>query len=134
MTTTNSAALFESASRLKLRFDSKVGQLSVEDLWDLPLTSNTKANLDAIAIDLNRQLQGTEESFVSTGTKNVVLELKFEIVKHIIGVRVAENQAKVDERAKAERKEKLQEILAQKKNEGLAALSVEELEAELAKL
>lgn len=130
MTTEN---LFEVASRLKLRFASNVGQLSVEDLWELPLTSASKANLDSIAIELNRQLQGTEESFVSTGKKNAVLELKFEVVKHIIGVRVAENQAKVDERAKAARREQLTELIALKKNEGLQALSIEELEAELAK-
>lgn len=124
--------LFEAASRQKLRFDSKVGLLSVEDLWELPLTSANKANLDAIAIDLNRQLKSTEESFVSTqSTQNAALNLRFEIVKYIITVRVAENQAKVDERNRAARKEQLEEILAQKKNEGLQAMSIEDLEAEL---
>ena len=126
--------MFESASRLKLRFDSQVGQLSVEDLWDLPLTSAFKANLDAIAVELNRQLKGTEESFVSTGKKNAVLELKFEVVKHIIGVRVAENQAKIDERNRAERKAQIAELIEQKKGEGLKAMSIEELEALAAKL
>lgn len=121
--------MFEAASRLKLRFASQVGQLSVEDLWDLPLTSATKANLDAIAVELNRQLKGTEESFVSTGTKNAVLELKFEVVKHIISVRVAENQAKLDERARAVRKEQIADLIEQKKSEGLKALTLDELEA-----
>lgn len=124
-------ALFESAARLKLRFASNVGQLSVEDLWDLPLTSATKANLDQIAVELNRQLKGTEESFVSTGKKNAVLELKFEIVKHIIGVRVAENQAKLDEQNRKARKAQLEELIEQKKGEGLKAMSIEELEAQL---
>ena len=32
---------FEQAVRLKLRFNSPKGLLSVEDLWDLPLTSNS---------------------------------------------------------------------------------------------
>ena len=127
--TTNTETLFEAASRQKLRFDSKVGQLSVEDLWDLPLTSATKANLDQIAVELNRQLKGTEESFVSTGKKNTVVELKFEIVKHVIGVRVAENQAKLDERAKAARKEQIETLIEEKKSEGLKALSIDELEA-----
>lgn len=127
--TTTTETMFEAAFRQKLRFDSKVGQLSVEDLWDLPLTSATKANLDAIAVDLNRQLKGTEESFVSTGTKNAVLELKFEVVKYIITTRVAENQAKLDERARAERKSQIATLIEQKKAEGLASLSLEELEA-----
>lgn len=129
MTTTNTETMFETAFRQKLRFDSKVGQLSVEDLWELPLTSATKANLDQIAVDLNRQLKGTEESFVSTGKKNAVLELKFEIVKHIIGVRVAENQAKIDERNRAARKEQVEALIEEKKSEGLKALSLDELEA-----
>jgi hypothetical protein len=120
--------MFEAASRLKLRFASQVGQLSVEDLWDLPLTSATKPNLDAIAVELNRQLKGTEESFVSTGKKNAVLELKFEVVKHIIDVRVTENQAKLDERNRQERKAQIADLIEQKKSEGLKALSLEELE------
>lgn len=129
MTTTNTETMFEVASRQKLRFASNIGQLSVEDLWELPLTSATKVNLDQIAVDLNRQLKGTEESFVSTGKKNAVLELKFEIVKHIIGVRVAENQAKIDERNRAARKEQVEALIEEKKSEGLKALSLDELEA-----
>lgn len=126
--TTTTETMFEAASRLKLRFASQVGQLSVEDLWDLPLTSATKPNLDAIAVELNRQLKGTEESFVSTGKKNAVLELKFEVVKHIIDVRVTENQAKIDERNRQERKAQIADLIEQKKSEGLKALSLEELE------
>ena len=33
--------MFTKASRLKLRFQSPAGLLSSEDLWDLPLTSNS---------------------------------------------------------------------------------------------
>ena len=120
--------LFEAASRLKLRFASNVGQLSVEDLWDLPLTSATKANLDAIAVELNRQLKGTEESFVSTGKKNAVLELKFEVVKHIIGVRVAEDQAKLEEQSRKAKKAQIADLIEEKKSEGLKNMSLEDLE------
>ena len=59
--------MFEQASRLKLRFTTARGSLSVEDLWDLPLTSTTgKPNLDDIAKSLNRELRATSEetSFV----------------------------------------------------------------------
>jgi hypothetical protein len=31
--------IFEQATRAKIRFSTPVGMLSVEDLWDLPLTS-----------------------------------------------------------------------------------------------
>jgi hypothetical protein len=120
--------MFEAASRLKLRFASQVGHLTVEDLWDLPLTSATKANLDQIAVELNRQLKGTEESFVSTGKKNAVLELKFEVVKHIIGVRVAENQEKLEAQNRKAKKAQIAELIEEKKSEGLKNMSLEDLE------
>ena len=52
--------IFEMATRKKIRFNSPQGDLSTEDLWDLPLSSkvNGKANLDDIAKDLHRLLFG----------------------------------------------------------------------------
>lgn len=41
----------------KWRFPSKRGVLSLEDLFDLPLTKNNGVNLDAVAIEINNQLQ-----------------------------------------------------------------------------
>lgn len=48
----NAIIMFEKASRMKLRFNTQRGVLSVEDLWDLPLIQ-----LDNIAIALNKKLQ-----------------------------------------------------------------------------
>jgi excisionase family DNA binding protein len=60
--------LFEKAARLKLRFASPQGNLSAEDLWDLPLTSVrlNAANLNNIAKAISRQLKAeSEEDFVN---------------------------------------------------------------------
>lgn len=121
--------LFEQASRQQLRFDSAVGQLTTEDLWQLPLTSVNKVSLDKVAIALNTQLKNTEESFVSVGTKDKTLQLKFDIVKHIIDVRVAENAAKLDDANKKQRRAQLEELISRKENQGLENLSIEELQA-----
>ena len=127
---------FETASRLALRFNTPKGNLSVEDLWDLPLTSTSGASLNTIAKSLNKQIKETDDpDFVAPSTKaDDILQLKFEIVKHIISVRLAENEAAANARAKKEQKQKLLEILDRKKNAQLENQSVEELEAALATL
>lgn len=123
--------MFEKAVRLKLRFETPTGSLSVEDLWDLPLTSTTKkANLDDLAIHLNRTLKDTTtESFVKKSThKNEELQLKFDVVRHIITVRLAENETEALKRTNAERKQKLLAILAEKQDADLKGKSTEELQ------
>lgn len=125
--------MFEKAVRLKLRFDSPVGLLSVEDLWDLPLTGTLKrqANLDDIAIQLNKELKETNtESFVKKSTKsNDVVKLKFDIVLKVIEVKQIEADAASLKRTNAEKKQKLLELVAQKQDESLKGKSVEELQA-----
>lgn len=124
--------MFEKASRLKLRFDTPKGQLSVEDLWDLPLTSATgKANLDDIAKDLFRELKDEGDvSFVTPArSSNKVTQLKFEIAKYVIGVRIAERDAAELARANKEKKQLVLGIIAQKENEALTNTSLEELKA-----
>lgn len=122
--------MFELATRNKLRFTSPQGQISVEDLWDLPLTSTTgRANLDEIAIGLYTELSNNKNiSFVSEATKNdTILQTKFEIVKHIIGVRKMENEAASLARTNREKKQQLLALIAQKENEQLAGTSLDEL-------
>ena len=125
--TTETVNIFEQASRMKLRFDTSVGRVSVEDLWDLPLSSSNKPNLDAIAVDLNRALKGTEESFVRNVKKDAILQLKFDIVKHVIDTRVAENAAKTEEAQKQAQRDKLDNLIARKEDAKLEELSVDEL-------
>ena len=115
---------FEKATKLKLRFESPKGLLSVEDLWDLSLT-----NLDGIAIGLFNQLNsGKAVSFVGGGqVSDEIPQLKFNIVKHIIDVKVAERTARTDLAARSEKKQLILGIIAQKENEELASTSLEDL-------
>jgi hypothetical protein len=131
------SAIFEQASRGKVRFPSDRGDLTVEQLWDLPLQAKNGFDLDSVAKDVNCQLKAvTEESFVNIGTNPAkpALELKLDIVKHIIATRIAENEAA---RTKAERlteKRRLVELLGDKNDEELKGLSKEELTARIAAL
>lgn len=126
--------MFEQASRLKLRFQTPIGVLSHEDLWDLPLTRATgDTNLNDIAKDLRREVkEAEEEDFVAPKTKeNKLVNLRFDIVKHIINVRLAEREESVAEVAKKHKREQILEVLAQKEAEELAAKSPDELRAML---
>ena len=120
--------MFEKASRLKLRFKSQMGLITVEDLWDLSLY-----NLDSIAKDLNKQIKAeAEESFITVKSKaNTALELAFEIVKHVIKVKLEEAELKRAAAEKKARKAQIMELISQKQNEALSAKSIEELQAEL---
>ena len=122
--------LFTDATRLKLRFNTVVGVLSVEDLWDLPLESKNKVNLDSIAILLNRELKDTkEESFISKSKANPILEMKLDIVKYIIGVKLQESEDRAKARVKSEQRAKIADLIEEKQNESLKSLSLDELKA-----
>lgn len=121
---------FEHGSRLKVRFSTPIGLLSQEDLWDLPLESKTKVNLDGIAINLNREIRDTkEESFVSKSKVNQITLLKLEIVKHIIEVKLQEAEDKVKAKAKSDQVNKIDAIISKKADEALESLTLDELKA-----
>ena len=122
--------MFEFASRNKLRFETVNGILSVEDLWDLPLTSTRRANLDDIAKELNRKIkESSEESFVTPKAADKESAVAFEIVKHVIGVKMAENEAVRVSAEKKRQRERILEIIAQKQDEELKGKGLEELKS-----
>lgn len=126
--------IFEQATRRAIRFESAKGDLSVEQLWDLPLQSRNQFDLDTIAKTVNRQLNAvTEESFVSVreNPAKETLSLKLEIVKHIISVRLQEAEEARNRANKASEKEKLLRLLDEKQNEALRALTPEEIQERL---
>lgn len=120
--------IFEKAARAKLRFETKKGRITTEDLWDLPLQGKSP-NLDEIAMDLFRKAEtGVVRSFVTeVPEKDKSDELKFAVVKHIIDVRKAEAQKAEKARANKAEKQKILAIIAEKETEGLRNTSLNEL-------
>ena len=123
--------IFEEASRKKLRFSVPKGTINTEDLWDLSLES-----LDEIAKMLNRQLKAMdEESFITTRTKeNSIVNHRFEIVVHIIKVKMEEVEKKKLAKERAEKRAQLKELIEKKMRSAQEEKSIEELEKELALL
>ena len=58
-------------------------------------------------------------------------ELQLEIVKHIIAVRIAENEAVAKRAELKQKRDRLLDLLAQKEEQQLMGKSVEEIRAEL---
>ena len=127
-------SIFEKASKQKLRFETSKGFISTEQLWDLPLQSNTgKVNLDDLAKEVSAKLKESEvESFVTKGkASNTDDKLRLDILKHVIDVRVTEKEALSNQRANAERKRLLLDVLAEKRAANLSNLTEEQIQAEL---
>lgn len=130
--------MFDKATRLKLRFTTSRGDVSVEDLWDLPLTSDTgRPNLDDVARDLwvKTNAANANISFVTPEHKpEDNNELALDIVKHIIAVRVAERDERLQAKAKSDKKQQILAILADKEVDALKGKSTEELQALIASM
>ena len=120
-------SIFEKAARQKLRFETTVGSITTEDLWDLNLTG--QLSLDALAKSLNKQIkQDEEESFVvKKASVDATLQLKFDIVKHVIDVRLEEQEVAKNKAVKKQQREKLMGLIAQKEDQAMQEKSLDEL-------
>lgn len=117
-------ANFEVATREKYRFPFR-GSITVEDLWDLNVEQ-----LNAVFKTLNKEKRNTdEESLLDTNRskEDEALSNRIEIVKHVFEVKQAEALARREEAQRHAQKQKIMSILADKEDEALKNLSVEEL-------
>lgn len=119
-------SIFEKASRVKLRFNTQQGPVSVENLWTASISS---------LINLEEQLTETVESYGKTtrrktikGEEQKLNELRLEIVTHIIDTLEAENKANSEKQEIKAHNDKIKALILQKQEASLADLSVEELE------
>ena len=132
---TKEVNIFELASREKLRFNTGRLQVTVEQLWELPLTGAN--SLDTLAVELDAAIRNTApRSFVtnSATAADKTLQLQFDIVKHVIDVRVAERKAKAEKAEKASQRKLLHEAIAAKEHEELLSGDTAALKAKLAAL
>lgn len=123
-----------SAVRNKYRWDTPNGALSVEHLWDLPLKSTKGLDLDDIAVQLHKELEQNELSFVDNekpSSARQVLQDKFDIVLNIIETKKKEAELARTAKERAEARARVQELIAQKLDEKDRSASIEELMAKL---
>lgn len=126
--------MFEKATRLKLRFETVKGLISVEDLWDMPLTSRNQFDLDSVAKGLSKKLKESEEESFVAPVKELSsnLELvKFVIVKNIIAVKLKELEQRESEVLRKEKKDRILNLIRDKREEEFSKKSISELEEDL---
>lgn len=177
--------IFEQASRKKIRFISSRGDITVEDLWVMPLlgkqakssekTANqsqrknnqrqnqnqsqkqTEFSLDAVAKTCANQLkEAQQESIVGSISASVeklklesslvtqmsnslaekknkkddvlaTLELKMQIVKHVIQARLEEMQSEKEALERKQKRQLIEKIITERETEELRKKSPDEL-------
>ena len=129
--------IFKQATKLKLRFSSVRGDLTIEDLWDLPLTSKSNLSLDGVGKPIQKALRESDEDSlvaVPTTSKNELNSLRLAVIKEIISVKQEENLIKQNQAAIESQKALLKQALASKKVDEINSLSVEEIEKRLSSM
>lgn len=126
----NETNIFEVATRKKYRFPYK-GSISVEDIWDLPVTE-----LDSIFKTLNvKAKQAQEESLLKSKTKeDEETAIKIQIIRYIVGVKQTEAAASEKAKKNKEMKQRLLEIKATREDKRLEGLSDADLDKMIAEL
>jgi len=122
------ADVFMNATRKKYRFSTAKGNLTTEQLWDLPLES-----LDEIWQKINATIEdASRTSLLSVrSNKNVELTEKAEVVKAIVEYKLAAAEKADRARQTKAEKERILNIIAAKQEQELASMSIDELKKRL---
>lgn len=129
--------IFELATRQAVRFETNRGLITTEHLWDMPLIAKGGYDLDTVAKGVNAQLKAvSEESFVATRVNPAKAdhELRLEVVKHVIAVKLAEQEDRAKAAARAQERAKLLQLLDKKQDAEMEAMTPEQIQKRLAEL
>ncbi len=129
--------IFEYASRNKLRFVSTRGELTTEQLWDVPLRSKDDFNLNAVAKVANEAVKAAnEENFIEVArtAAHTNAEIVLGVVKCVIEAKLADETAAKARAGNRLKKERLLAVLAEKQDGKLSELSERELKKQIAEL
>ena len=120
---TTQTNIFERAAREKTRFPYK-GMCTAEDLWDL-----TAHKLDDIFQTLNAKLkvEGEESLLDTKRMETSELALQVEIIRHIVGVKLAEAAAAETREVQRQKNAMIDGILVGRKEAELMNMSEAEL-------
>ena len=127
--------MYKQAAQLKLRFDTPKGLLAAENLFDLSMAdlSTTIKKVNA----LMKKEQATDDELAFLEGVDVVEtqnSLRFKILKDVYMTKKEARDAAALDYEKKQKKQRIAEVIAKKKDEALENMSIEELEAEMREL
>lgn len=122
--------MYKKASQQKLRFVTNRGVLSVEQLWDLSLT-----DLTAAVKAVKKTITKTEDddlSFLEAETvgdlATIEAQLRFDILKDVYLTKKKESEERRNAAEVKAHNQKILSLIAEKKENSLREMSVEDLE------
>lgn len=120
--------MYKQASRLRLRFQTTIGELSAEQLWDLSLSE-----LDGLAVSLEQEYKNSKgKSFLAKKTsKDKSIKLKFDLVLDILTTKAEEAEVLANAAEVKQHNQKILGLIKDKQDAELGELSIEELESQL---
>lgn len=132
--------MYKKALKLGYRFDSKFGLLTIEQLFGLPFSNlsdiimNHKEMLDAAngaktSLEELKDFLNVGKTFSNKTAEIDTLQTKFDILKDIFNEKKLEHLAALDALATKEHNQKIDAIIAKKRENDLNNLTIEELEA-----
>ena len=131
--------IFFKAAEVKLRFESPIGHLSVEQLFDLHLTSKNRVSLDSLSRTVlqDKAAEGNTATLVqepATKRAKTHTDLRIAILTAVIKHKQDKLESLRQQSAKAEVRQLLETQLEERKKDALKSLSTEELEERLKNL
>jgi|GEM_PF-6096280 len=116
---------YKKASKQKLRIITPHGPLTVEQMWDLPITT-----LDKIAVQLEEDYKasGGKSFLEAKSKKDKDLKLSFDIVLDILQTKLADSEKASKSAETKAHNQKILGLIANAKDNELKGKTVEELE------
>ena len=118
--------MYKKAIRKKIRFNSPKGVLKLEQVWSLK-PSDLKSMIQELYQQINKD-KHSELDFLEEETVDSDEKLCFDILVDVYKTKQAETNASKEEQEKKAYNKRIDEIIAQKQEEHLHSLSIEELE------
>ena len=118
--------MYNKANRKKIRFNSPKGVLNLEQVWSLK-PSDLKTMIQELYQQINKD-KHSELDFLEEETVDSDEKLCFDILVDVYKTKQAETNASKEEQEKKAYNKRIDEIIAQKQEEHLHSLSIEELE------